>query len=188
MPQEFSPLQVLDWTPSADLTPVGEVVLVVLDVAPGPDHDAQVARVEALVAGCRDAGVPVVFARTMTGPAASVPAAPGLADRPEEYVVRRHRHSAFYGTELDLVVHGYGAQTVLLAGGTTDVSVHYSLVDAHQLDHHIRCVADLVTGTNPELHEAALRAIKYLQRDALVTTAAVETWLAGRRTPEEQTA
>ena len=38
----------------------------------------------------------------------------------------------------------------------------------------IRVVADAVAGSDPEAHAASLRAIRYLQRDALVTAADVE--------------
>jgi len=44
-------------------------------------------------------------------------------------------------------------------------------VDAHQHDYHIRVVTDAVAGSSEEAHEYALKAIKYLQRDALITTA-----------------
>ena len=64
--------------------------------------------------------------------------------------------------------------TLYLVGGLTDVCVHYTAVDAHQHDYHIRVVADAVAGSSPEAHAYALRAIRYLQRDALVTTAEVE--------------
>lgn len=102
---------------------------------------------------------------------------PGLDPRPDEYLIRKRRYSAFFGTELDLVLRGYGASTVVLIGGMTDVCVHYTAVDAHQLDYHFRTVADLVVGSGEELHFAALRAMKYLQRDSLVTSGAVHRWL-----------
>lgn len=163
-------LRVTDWSLSEELRPVGEVVLVTLH------HEGE--GLAALVAACRAHGVPVVHAPRF----GSVPG-PGLAPLPEEYLIRRHRDSAFYASEIDLVLRGYGAATVLLAGGTTDTVVHWSAVDAHQYDYHFRTVADLVTGTDPAMHEAALRAMKYLQRDSLVTTAAVLDWLASGPRP-----
>jgi nicotinamidase-related amidase len=102
---------------------------------------------------------------------------PGLDPRPGEYLIRKRRYSAFFGTELDLVLRGYEAETIILIGGMTDVCVHYTAVDAHQLDYHFRTVADLVLGSGQELHDAALRAMKYLQRDSLVSSQAVYDWL-----------
>ncbi|MBT0770081.1 cysteine hydrolase [Kineosporia sp. J2-2] len=102
---------------------------------------------------------------------------PGLEPRPEEYLIQKRRYSAFFGTELDLLLRGYQARTVILIGGMTDVCIHYTAVDAHQLDYHFRTVTDLVVGSGEELHEAALRAMKYLQRDSLVTSQSVYEWL-----------
>lgn len=61
-----------------------------------------------------------------------------------------------------------------MIGGLTDVCIHYTAVDAHQHDYHIRVVTDAVAGSSDEAHRYALQAIKYLQRDALVTTADIE--------------
>lgn len=162
------PLQVLDWSPADSLAPVGRVVVVVLGAT---TDDGRLAE---LVTACRAKRVPVVFA-----PRDGVQLPPGLDPRPEEYVVPRPRLSAFLGTELDLVLRGFRAKTVLLVGGLTDVDVHYSGVDAHQLDYHLRTDVDLLRGSSARLHDAALRAMKYLQRDALVSDAAVTAWLDG---------
>lgn len=187
MTQHDWPVQVTDWTPGDDLRPVTPLVLVVdadgespylggLVVADGvPSLDAVRSGVADLVTAFRGKGVPVVFVEQTGQPAPGRPAE--LDARPDEYVIRRHRFSSFYGTELDLVLRGLGARTVLLVGGASDVQVHYSAVDAHQYDYHIRVATDLVTGSGPERHDAALRAIKYLQRDALISSQAVRDWL-----------
>lgn len=102
---------------------------------------------------------------------------PGLEPRPDEYLIRKRRYSAFFGSELDIVLRGYKAETIILIGGMTDVCIHYTAVDAHQFDYHFRTVSDLVVGSGQELHDAALRAMKYLQRDSLVSSDAVYAWL-----------
>ena len=91
-----------------------------------------------------------------------------------EYRVAKRRYSAFFGTDLEILLKGLKVDTLYLVGGLTDVCVHYTAVDAHQHDYHIRVVTDAVAGSSPEAHAYALRAIRYLQRDALVTTAEVE--------------
>jgi nicotinamidase-related amidase len=79
--------------------------------------------------------------------------------------------SGFFATELELVLKSYGVQTLLIVGGLTDVCVHYTTVGAHQHDYHVRVATDAVLGSSQGAHDASLRAIEYLQRDALVTTA-----------------
>lgn len=106
----------------------------------------------------------------------------GLDPLPEEFHIRKRRYSAFFGTELEIVLKGYGAETVILFGGLTDVCVHYTAVDAHQHDYRVRVATDAVGGSTQRAHDAALEAIEYLQRDALATTdeliAAMEEWAA----------
>ncbi|WP_062519920.1 cysteine hydrolase family protein [Demequina silvatica] len=102
---------------------------------------------------------------------------PGLEPRREEYLIQKRRYSAFFGSELDIVLKGYKAETLILIGGMTDVCIHYTAVDAHQLDYRFRTVTDMVIGSGQKLHDAALRAMKYLQRDALVSLEAVDAWL-----------
>jgi biuret amidohydrolase len=151
-----------------------------------------------MVAAFRAAGVPVVFIQEVHKPSLidigreldgnegphciegdpRTALWPGLDPRPEEYLIRKRRYSAFFGTELDIVLRGYQASTVILIGGMTDVCIHYTALDAHQHDYHFRTVTDMVVGSGQELHDAALRAMKYLQRDALVTSDAVHAWLS----------
>ncbi len=96
--------------------------------------------------------------------------ADGLDPRPDEYLIRKRRYSAFFATELDLVLRSYGVQTLVLVGALTDVCVHYTFVDAHQHDYHCRVVTDCVGGSSRAAHEASLQAMSYLQSDALVTS------------------
>ena len=65
--------------------------------------------------------------------------------------------------------------TLYLIGGLTDVCIHYTAVDAHQHDYHIKVVTDAVAGSSAEAHHYALRAIQYLQRNALITVSDVES-------------
>ena len=91
-----------------------------------------------------------------------------------EYLITKRRYSAFFGTDLEILLRGLKVDTLYLIGGLTDVCIHYTAVDAHQHDYHICVVTDAVAGSSAEAHSYALKAIKYLQRDALITTAAVE--------------
>lgn len=92
-----------------------------------------------------------------------------------EYQIAKRRYSAFFGTDLEILLKGLHVDTLYLIGGLTDVCIHYTAVDAHQHDYHIKVVTDAVAGSSDEAHRYALRAIQYLQRDALVTTADIES-------------
>ena len=87
--------------------------------------------------------------------------------RQGDYVVPKRRYSAFFGTDLEILLRGVRAETLLLCGGLTDVCVHYTFVDAHQSDYFCRVIEDCVGGSSAEAHDAALRAMEYLQTGAV---------------------
>ena len=92
-----------------------------------------------------------------------------------EYLISKRRYSVFFGTDLEILLKGLHVDTLYLIGGLTDVCIHYTAVDAHQHDYHIKVVTDAVAGSSTEAHHYALRAIQYLQRNALITVSDVES-------------
>lgn len=103
-----------------------------------------------------------------------------------EYLISKRRYSAFFQTDLEILLKGLGVDTLYMIGGLTDVCIHYTAVDAHQNDYHIRVVTDAVAGSSEEASEGSLRAIKYLQRDSLITTKDVESALLDDVTAEDE--
>jgi nicotinamidase-related amidase len=93
--------------------------------------------------------------------------------RPEDYFIRKRRYSAFFGTDLAILLKGLKAETLILIGGLTDVCVHYTFVDAHQSDFYTRVVEDCVVGSSYEAHNASLTAMEYLQAGARRTAAEI---------------
>lgn len=140
----------------------------------------------ALVEAARRCGVPIVFfqeahrrdlvdfGRELDGAEgvhllegdAGTEIAAELGVRPEDYVIRKRRYSCFFGTELEILLKGLKADTLILIGGHTDVCVHYTFVDAHQHDYFCRVVEDCVAGSSLEAHDASLKAMEYLQTGA----------------------
>ena len=83
--------------------------------------------------------------------------------------MQKRRYSCFVATDLDLLLRGLKVDTLVLVGAMTNVCVHYTFVDAHQLDYHVHVVEDAVFGSDLDAHHAVLRAMEYLQRDARIT-------------------
>ncbi len=151
-----------------------------------PGYKERMDRAPALIRAARGSGVPIVFfqeahrrdlvdfGRELDGaegvhllegdPGTEIAGALGV--RPDDYVIRKRRYSCFFGTELEILLKGLGADTLILIGGHTDVCVHYTFVDAHQHDYFCRVVEDCVAGSSLEAHDAALRAMEYLQSGA----------------------
>jgi biuret amidohydrolase len=86
--------------------------------------------------------------------------------RPTDYLIKKRRYSAFFGTDFEILLRGLKVDTLLLCGGLTDVCVHYTFVDGHQSDYFCRVIEDCVAGSSVEAHEASLRAMEYLQSGA----------------------
>ncbi len=93
--------------------------------------------------------------------------------RKGDYVVPKRRHSAFFGTDLEILLQCLKVDTLILCGGLTDVFVHYSFVKRHRSDYFCRVVVDCVGGSSFEVHDAALRAMENLQTGAFQDRATV---------------
>ena len=98
---------------------------------------------------------------------------PELTPLPDEYWVPKRRYSGFFGTDLQIILNGLHAETLVLCGGLTDVCVHYTFVDAHQHDYRVRVARDVVAGSSQAAHDASLNAMEYLQTGALRSSAEI---------------
>ena len=85
-----------------------------------------------------------------------------------EWIVRKRRYSAFFATDLDLLLRGLAVHTIIACGLLADVCVHYSCVDAHQLDYRVRVVPEACAGSGVAPAQAAMDAIAYLQAGAVL--------------------
>ena len=154
----------------------------------GPEEYAARRKIaRTLVAAARDAGVPVIFIQEVHRPdmvdfgreldgdedvhcieglRSTEIAAEEVDFRPGDYFVPKRRYSAFYATDLEILLKGLKVETLILTGGLTDVCVHYTFVDGHQGDYYCRVVEDCVGGSSYDAHNASLRAMEYLQAGA----------------------
>ncbi|WP_424988492.1 cysteine hydrolase [Microbulbifer sp. S227A] len=102
--------------------------------------------------------------------------------RDDDYLIQKRRYSAFYGTDLEILLKGLKVETLLLVGGLTNVCVHYTFADGHQGDYYCRTIEDCVAASGSEAHEAALKQMEYLQaggvRSLDDTLAAMEAYKA----------
>ncbi len=85
-----------------------------------------------------------------------------------EFYVPKRRYSAFFGTDLEILLKGLKAETLILIGFLTDVCVHYTGADAHQHDYRIRVVRQCTSGSSEAAAQASLNALEYLQSGAVV--------------------
>ena len=89
-----------------------------------------------------------------------------LGFKKDDYLIQKRRYSAFFGTDLEILLRGLKVDTLILCGGLTDVCVHYTFADGHQMDYFCRVIEDCVAGSSIEAHDASLSAMEYLQTGA----------------------
>jgi biuret amidohydrolase len=120
----------------------------------------------------------VDFGRELDGaePIHCLEGTPGAELLPEtkpeagEWLIQKRRYSAFFATDLDLLLRGLRVDTLVVCGFLTDVCVHYTCVDAHQRDYYLLLASDATAGSSPAASQAAHRAIAYLQSGAVTST------------------
>lgn len=92
----------------------------------------------------------------------TVPGTPGhefvkeLSPRPDELVVRKYRSSAFWGTNLELLLRSNGIETVVVSGCTTEGCVESTARDAMFSDHYVVIADDCVGSDDKEQHDASM--------------------------------
>jgi nicotinamidase-related amidase len=82
-----------------------------------------------------------------------------LAPRPEDVVVPKHRWSAFHGTYLDLALRTKRVDTIILAGGSTDVGIASTAFAARDFDYNLVIAADACTSPEQDNHEQLMRRV-----------------------------
>jgi nicotinamidase-related amidase len=92
---------------------------------------------------------------------------PELAPQPGEHVIKKHRYSGFFGTDLDIILREWGVETVIISGTTTENCCHATARDAMFRNYRVVFLSD-ATATydypdrgfgsmpNEQVHQATL--------------------------------
>jgi nicotinamidase-related amidase len=78
-----------------------------------------------------------------------------------EPVVRKYRSSAFWGTNLELLLRSNGIRTVVVGGCTTEGCVESTARDAMFNDLYVVIAADGVASDDREQHEASMLLMRH---------------------------
>jgi nicotinamidase-related amidase len=171
-------------------------VLLVMDVQRGiverfADDDGYLPRLSRAIAAARAAGIPVVYVTVGFRPghpevsasnrsfsaiagagrfAEGDPAAqihPAVAPLPGDPLVTKRRVSAFAGSDLDVLLRGLGAGTLVLSGIATSGVVLSTLRQAADLDYRLVVLADACLDADPEVHRVLTQKVFPRQADVL---------------------
>ena len=113
----------------------------------------------------------------------TVPGTPGhafvrdLSPLPDELVVSKYRSSAFWATNLELLLRSNGIETVIVGGCTTEGCVESTARDAMFCDHYVIIAEDCVGSDDKEQHDASMILMR--NRFDMATAAAIQdVWAA----------
>jgi nicotinamidase-related amidase len=100
-----------------------------------------------------------------------------------DIVVVKHRWSAFFATDLDMVLRRSGIRTVVLAGVQTPNCIRATANDATSLDYHCIVASDATASATPAIQQANLAdmaqmGVKIATTTELAARYAVSTALA----------
>lgn len=101
---------------------------------------------------------------------------------PDEFVVPKWRSSAFFGTNLDLLLRSNGIQSVLVTGCTTEGCVESTARDALFSDYYVVVVEDCVASDDPRQHEASLLLMRH-RFDLADSSEITKLWMAEELNP-----
>lgn len=82
-----------------------------------------------------------------------------LAPIESDYVIPKYRWSAFHQTYLDLALRVRRIDTIVIAGGSTDIGVASTAFAARDLDYHLVVVRDACTSPEADNHAQFMRRI-----------------------------
>jgi nicotinamidase-related amidase len=80
---------------------------------------------------------------------------------PGELVVRKYRSSAFWGTNLEMLLRSNGIQTVVVGGCTTEGCVESTARDAMFNDHYVVVASDGVGSDDRAQHDASMLLMRH---------------------------
>jgi nicotinamidase-related amidase len=84
-----------------------------------------------------------------------------LRPQPDEIIVKKHRSSAFWGTDLAMLLRSNGIRSVVVGGCTTEGCVESTARDAMFNDFYVVIAVDCVASDDREQHEASLLLMRH---------------------------
>ncbi len=85
---------------------------------------------------------------------------PELEPKDGDYVLKKRRYSAFFGTDLDILLRELGVDRLVLSGLVTDICIQHTAADAFFRGYKIVVIKDCVNAVSEEANRAALEYMK----------------------------
>ncbi len=80
----------------------------------------------------------------------------GLEPQPGDHIVEKMRMNGFYDTRLDILLRGLGAETIVITGAWTNMSIEHTARHGADAGYEVFIVSDGTSTTGDEWQNAAL--------------------------------
>jgi ureidoacrylate peracid hydrolase len=84
-----------------------------------------------------------------------------IVPKPNEKIIYKHRYSAFYNTDLEIILKGLDVTDLIISGVMTNICCESTTRDAFFRDFRIFFLADGTGSIDDDLHLGTLRALAY---------------------------
>ena len=112
---------------------------------------------------------------------------PEVAPHTGDLIVRKYRSSAFWGTNLDMLLRSNGVETVVVSGCTTEGCVESTARDALFNDYYVVIPEDCVASDDRRQHEASLLLMRH-RFDVVDSAAILALWPERASLPHDNAA
>src|SRR5215207_7896682 len=82
-----------------------------------------------------------------------------LAPRPEDYVIKKHRWSTFFQTHFELSLRTAGIDTIMFAGGSTEVGIASTAYAGRDMDFNQIVLRDACSSSRAEVKELYMNLV-----------------------------
>ena len=86
---------------------------------------------------------------------------PELAPQDGDWIVKKYRSSAFWGTNLDMLLRSNGIQSIVVSGCTTEGCVESTARDGLFADYYVVIPEDCVASDDRTQHDASLLLMRH---------------------------
>jgi nicotinamidase-related amidase len=133
-------------------------------------------RLAALKQRCREVAIPAVYvndnygkwqsdfsrliAHCLSEDTRGRPIVELLKPEEDDYFVLKPKHSGFFSTTLDVLLHYLKARTLILSGIAGNICVLFTANDAYMRDFHLLVPSDCVASNDAEENDHALRQME----------------------------
>ncbi|RYF74826.1 MAG: cysteine hydrolase [Comamonadaceae bacterium] len=201
----------LDQSIAPDTAPEGTVLLIIDMVSCWDFPDAefllpQAARIAPLIATlkarCRERGMPVIYANdnrgrwrsdfrslvteSLAGESDGSHITRTLLPGEEDYFVLKPKHSAFFGTPLDLLLQHLEARRVVLTGVSSDQCILATAIAARMRDLDVVVPGDCVASQSTARNNAVLRQFESAMNLPIVPSTQIRLDRFGADAPANQ--